>query len=294
MPDPPLAQPIWDTLSPEAQAAVSELVDAFERRVAALQEQGRCNSTDSSRPPSSDPPSVKRRPPSPPSGKKRGGQPGHPRHARPLVPPEADHHVIECKPPQCRWCGDTLAGDDPEPLRHQVAELPPVLPVVDEYRLHRLTCPRCRTSTRAKLPAGTPAGAFGPRLRAILGVLAGTYRLGKRPIQQLALDLLGLSISTGMISRLERQAAADLEAPVEGLREHVRRADSAHIDETSWWQGRDKMGLWTAVAKSATVFTIARPRGAEVAKAMLGTAARKFVISDGLKSYNWINRRQYC
>ena len=42
MPDhPPLVQPIWDTLSPEAEAAVSELVDSFERRVAALQEQGR-------------------------------------------------------------------------------------------------------------------------------------------------------------------------------------------------------------------------------------------------------------
>jgi hypothetical protein len=30
-----------------------------------------------------------------------------------------------------------------------------------------------------------------------------------------------------------------LEAPVEGLREYVRTAAVAHIDETSWWQGRD-------------------------------------------------------
>jgi transposase len=291
---PPLAQPIWDTLSPEAQAAVSELVDSFERRVAALQEQGRRNSTNSSRPPSSDPPSVKRRPPSPPSGKKRGGQPGHARHARPLVPPEELRQVIECRPPECRWCGDALAGDDPEPLRHQVAEVPPVRPVVDEYRLHRLTCRRCRTTTRARLPPGVPAGAFGPRLRAILSVLAGAYRLGKRPIRQLASDLLGLSISAGMICRLERQAAADLEAPVEELRRHVRPAASAHIDETSWWQGRDKMWLWTAVTKSATVFAIAKSRGADVARGMLGTDARKVVISDRFKGYSWIKRRQYC
>ena len=64
-------------------------------------------------------------------------------------------------------------------------------PSVDEYRLHRLTCPRCRTSTCATLPPGVPTGAFGPRLRAILSVLAGGYRLGKRPIRQLAFDLLG-------------------------------------------------------------------------------------------------------
>ena len=106
-----------------------------------------------------------------------------------------------------------------------------------------------------------PTGAFGPRLRAILSVLAGAYRLGKRPIRQLAFDLFGLSISTGMICRLERQGAAELEAPVEELRQHVRTAASAHIDETSWWQGRDKTWLWAAVTKRATVFTIATSRG---------------------------------
>ena len=151
--------------------------------------------------------------------------------------------------------------------------MPPVLPVVDEYRLHRLKCPRCRTSTCATLPPGVPTGAFGPRLRAILSVLAGAYRLGKRPIRQLAFDLLGLSISIGMICRLERQAAAELEAPVEELREYVREAAVAHIDETSWWQGRDKMWLWAAVTQLVTVFTIAPSRGAEVAKGILGTDA---------------------
>src|SRR3954471_8019855 len=291
---PPIAQPLWDGMPAEAQAAVSELLDSFRRRIAELEQRLGRNSTNSSRPPSSDPPSLKRRPPAPPSGKKRGGQPGHQRHVRPLVPPEAVSRVIECRPPQCRWCGDALAGDDPEPLRHQVAEVPPVRPVVDEYRLHRLSCPRCRTATRAKLPPGVPAGAFGPRLRAVLSVLAGAYRLGKRPIQQLALDLLGLSISAGAICRLERHAAADLEAPVEELRRHVRTAASAHIDETSWWQGRAKMWLWAAVTKSATVFTIAKSRGADVARRMLGTQARKVVISDRFKSYSWIKRRQYC
>ena len=240
---PPLSPAIWDTLSPEAQAAVTALVRSFERRVAELEERLNTNSTNSSKPPSSDPPSVKRRPPAPPSGKKRGGQPGHRHHPRPLVPLEQLRQVIECQPPRCRWCGDDLRGDDPEPIRHQVAEVPPIRPVVDEYRLHRLRCPRCGTSTCAALPPGVPAGAFGPRLRAILSVLAGAYRPGKRPIRQLADDLLGLSISTGMIARLERQAAAELEAPVEGLREYIRNADSAHSDETSWKQGRDKAWL---------------------------------------------------
>src|SRR5512147_2065050 len=291
---PPLPPAIWDTLSPEAQAAVTALVRSFERRIAEFEERLNTNSTNSSKPPSSDPPSVKRRPPTSPSGKKRGGQSGHRHHPRALVPPEQLRQVIECKPPRCRWCGDDLRGDDPEPIRHQVAEVPPIQPVVDEYRLHRLRCPRCGTSTCATLPPGVPTGAFGPRLRAILSVLAGAYRLGKRPIRRLADDLLGLSISTGMICRLERQGAAELEAPVEGLREYVRNADSAPIDETSWKQGRDKAWLWVAVTSLVTVFAIATSRGADVAKNLLGAGRRKVVISDRLKSYTWIKRRQFC
>src|SRR4051794_33683086 len=291
---PPIPQPLWDGLPAEARAAVSALVDSYQRRIAELEQRLGRNSTNSSRPPSSDPPSVKRRPPVPSTGKKRGGQPGHPRQARPLVPPEQLRQVIDCKPPECRWCHQQLQGDDPEPIRHQVAELPPVKPTVDEYRLHRLTCPRCRTSTCATLPPGVPTGAFGPRMRAILSVLAGGYRLGKRPIRRLAFDLLGLTISVGMICRLGRQSADELEAPVEGLREYVREAAVAHIDETSWWQGRDKMWLWTAVTRLVTVFTIAPSRGADVARVILGTDAGKVVISDRLASYGWIQRRQFC
>src|SRR3954453_22743938 len=204
---PPLPHHIWSTLSPEAQVAVSAVILSLEQRIADLEEKLNKNSTNSSRPPSSDPPSVKRPPPAPASGKERGGQPGHRRQARPLVPPDQLRHVIDCKPPECRWCHQVLQGDEPEPIRHQVAEVPPVQPTVDEYRLHRLVCPRCRTSTCATLPPGVPPGAFGPRLRAILSVLAGGYRLGQGPIRRLAFDLLGLSISIGMICRLERQSA---------------------------------------------------------------------------------------
>src|SRR5947208_1658035 len=85
---PPLPQPIRDQLPPEAQAAVAVLVQSFERRIADLEERLDKNSTNSSKPPSPDPPSVKRPPPAPSTDRKRGGQPGHRRQARPHVPPE--------------------------------------------------------------------------------------------------------------------------------------------------------------------------------------------------------------
>src|ERR1700758_4505928 len=96
-PHPPIPEPLWNTVPPEAQAALLEVIGSLESRIAALEKttaelQARLtlNSTNSSRPPSTDPPAVKlkRRPPVPPSGRKRGGQPGHRRHTRALVPPE--------------------------------------------------------------------------------------------------------------------------------------------------------------------------------------------------------------
>src|SRR5438067_10643093 len=132
------------------------------------------NSSNSSLPPSSDRFHGKRRPPPPPDQprKKRGGQPGHPRHQRPLVPPDRVRQIIPCKPTTCRRCGQRLTGSDPDPLRHQVAELPVVVPDVVEYQLHRLLCPSCRTSTCGTLPPEVK-GHFGPRLEATLALLAG-------------------------------------------------------------------------------------------------------------------------
>jgi transposase len=118
-----ITQHVWDGFSDEARAVVSALVEGFERRIAELEERLNRNSTNSSKPPSSDPIGVKRRPPAPPSKKRRGGQEGHPRRLRALVPPGRVTTVTDRKPSECRRCGHPLSGEDAEPRRHQVAKL---------------------------------------------------------------------------------------------------------------------------------------------------------------------------
>jgi transposase len=297
---PPIPAELWSQIPPAAQAAILALVQQYEQRLQALQRQVdqlterlNQNSTNSSRPPSSDPPHVKRRPPQPPSGRKKGGQPGHARQQRPLVPPEQLKQSIPVKPSACRKCGLALDGEDPHPRRHQVAEIPPVQAEVTEYHLHRLVCTACGTRTCASLPAGVPAGAFGPRLQALLSVLAGGYRLGKRPIRQLAFDLFGLSISTGMIAKLERATAEALQQPMAELEEHIR-SQNANVDETSWREAMHKAWLWVVVTPLVTVFHIAATRCGKVAGGLLGSAYRQVVTSDRWKAYNGFRRRQYC
>jgi transposase len=302
-PMPPLPEPLWKTASPEVQAAVLALVEYYEQRLAQLESRVKdlenrlkLNSTNSSKPPSSDPIGLKRKPPSPPSKKKRGGQPGHPKAHRALVPPEKVRDTINCIPISCRRCGHELSGEDPEPLIHQVAELPRIEPIVDEYRLHRLVCPDCGEKTCGVLPEGVPIGRFGPYLQAMLAMLAGAYRLSKRQIQQVSADMLGLKISTGMISKLERQSAAALEAPYNELATSVHQADAVNIDETSWREDRRKRWLWVTVTRLATVFTIARNRSGEIAVALLGSRDGQVVSSDRFSAYEWImaSWRQVC
>ena len=304
MSDPlPLSKDVWDRTPPEAQALIVSLIhqvqilsrrlDELEATNRKLMERLGMNSRNSSKPPSSDRPDVKRAPPKQRSGKKRGGQPGHHRETRPLVPSHKVRNRIELRPTNCRACGGELSGDDPEPLRHQVAEIPPFEPVVDEYRQHRLTCEACGISTCAELPSGVPLGDFGPRLQSIIGLLSGVYRLGKRPIQQLMGDLCGLSISTGMICKLQRRMVESLAQPMRQLQDHIRTED-ANMDETSWRENRRRVWLWIVVTQGATLFRIAKTRGACVIRELLGTKVRYVVTCDRAKAYRYLKRIQWC
>ncbi len=287
---------LWETIPAPAQAYLLILfrqMDELEQRVADLEARLNQNSSNSSKPPSSGPIHQKRRPPEKPSGRKRGGQKGHDRHERSLVRPEQVDEVIECRPSHCRRCGGELAGKDGNPARHQVAELPPIRPHVSEYRLHRLQCPCCSTVTRASLPLGVPRGAFGPRLQSVLSLLSAGYRIGKRGVCQLAHDLLGLSISTGMVCKLQKATSAILAGPVSELSQHVQK-ENANVDETGWRQENKKAWLWVAVTSKATLFRIATSRAAKVAKAILGESYSKIATCDRYRAYLWIRNCQLC
>src|SRR4051794_5174454 len=113
------------------------------------------NSSTPSKPPSTDPPHHKRKPPVPRSGRKRGGQPGHRRHERPLVPPDQVDEVVECRPSHCDACAAPLAGNDAEPFPRQGGGIPPIPPPPPQKPPHTLT----RRRWGPRTPRGPPPGA---------------------------------------------------------------------------------------------------------------------------------------
>ena len=134
----------------------------------------------SSLPPSCEHPHAKPTPMEKSSGRKRGGQPGHPKHERKLIPVELCDDVQILKPRCCRGCGARLTGSDPEPLRHQVIELPQPEPTnnLAERSLRHAVIWR-------KLSFGTQSAAGSRFVESILSVIATCRQQHRNPLDYL-------------------------------------------------------------------------------------------------------------
>lgn len=287
---PSIPADLWDAIPPNLRPAIAAVVGGLEARVADLEARLNQTSANSSRPPSADPPHAKPAPPRPPSGNRKGGQPGHPKAARPTLPPDV---VVPLKPARCRRCSRRLTGDDAAPLVHQVHEIPEVKPHVTEYRRHRLACPGCGAVTCAPLPAGA-AGGYGPRVQAVCGLLAGGHRLGKRAVSRAMGDLFGLPISPAAVCDLQVQTAGALE-PVHAAALGYTRTRPANVDETGWREGRAKAWLWAAVAATVTAFVVRSTRGRAAFDDLVGPSP-PVLTTDRYGVYAHLpgDRRQVC
>ena len=213
-----------------------------------------------------------------------------------MVPLEDVATVLPIKPTHCSRCHLPLQGEDPQPSRHQVIELPPVQPMVTEYQVHRLACPACGILTRADLPVGVPAGGFGPRVQAIVALYTGAYHLSKRTTQDVMADLCGLPLSLGTIANLEHATVQALAAPVAEAQTYVREQARAYLDETGWRAGHARAWLWVAVTAWVTVFVVRLSRGAKVAQELLGDRFCGILVTDRWSAYTWYPTRwrQVC
>jgi transposase len=300
----PPVPPSRITIPPEIEAemtpAVKEFVlaafAALESRIEELERQlQRLTPQNSSLPPSTQHPHAKpKREELEPAQRKRGGQPGHRQHCRKLLPPEECQQIIVSKPSVCRCCRKSLAGSDPQPVRHQVWELPPLQPIVIEYQLHRLRCKNCGRMTCGELPAGVPAGQSGPRLVAFTGLLMGHFRQSKRRAAMFLQDFLKMPCAASLTVKMQNQVAAALHAPYRELQNCLAEQRQLFMDETPTKQAQQKAWLWTAVAPLMAVFAIFSSRKAEAIPKLLGNSFSGIINCDRAKMYWQAKRLQWC
>lgn len=288
----------------ERIAQLQARIEALVQEVKALRSRLGQNSSNSNKPPSSDSPAQRehrnkdKKKKKEGKGRKAGGQRGHQGARRSLVPPEEVDEVKPILPSRCTCCGEGVqfASGGPPPVRHQVWEIPPIKPHVTEYQLMAGWCVNCQVWTRAQLPADVPAEAFGPRLMGLVALMTGRMRISKRLTQELLADILGVTVSLGSISAMEKRVTSMLEQPYTQACQYMREQPCVHIDETGWYQRSKRAWLWVVATKLMSVFAIVRSRGGEVAKKLLGEDFAGITVSDRWSGYGWLETdlRQLC
>jgi len=280
-------------MPPAAHSALLAPLQHYKQRLADREARLRQNSTHSSKPPSSEHPHAKPARPRPKALRGCGGQPGHHKHQRPLLAPEQCPQVIPCVPPTCRRCAAPLSGTDPQPLRHQVWEVPAIKPGVTQYQRQRLTG-RCGTVTGGALPAGVPTGQAGPRLNAFRGLLLSCFRQSQRRAALFLRRIRNQPASPGWMVSLQKRAAQAVQPAYDELVRQRQQQAVRYIDESPSKEGKTTRWIWTFGAATFTLFATRPSRAADLLTDWLGQAYTGVIHGDRARMSWSFGRRQWC
>lgn len=265
-------------------AALMERVARLEAQLAAA----RKNSGNSSKPPSSD----IAKPPRPELGKagkqkrKRGGQPGHPRHERPPFGPEDIDQTWDYSLGACPDCGGQLTpGDEPPRVLQQVEIV--ARPIqVSEHRGLACFCPHCQKTHYAPLPEEVRrAGLIGPRLTAVVAFLKGGCHCSFSTIRKFLRDVVGVTISRSQLRNVCAKVADSLETAYQQLLVALPEQDLLNVDETGHKEYQQRMWTWCFRASLFTLFKIDASRGSDVLLEVLGREFHGVLGCDYFSAY---------
>lgn len=273
-------------------AAQATIIEQLKAKIVELEARLNKNSSNSSKPPSTDPLWKKQK--SKVGGKnKKGAQPGHAGANRELLPSEEVDEVVACTPTEICPCGGKVElGLDFE--RKQVFEIPRFDPTCTEYQIFSGCCASCHTKFKGPLPIGTPTGILGPNALALISILTGQYHLSKRDVEEIMLDCFGLPVSLGSVCNAEQVVAEALEQPVLEASEAIRHESVVGADETGHPVSGKCSWMWIALCSKLAVFFARSSRSKTVAEEILGKEFAGILVSDRYGAYKWVGRRQFC
>ncbi|MFA5596205.1 MAG: IS66 family transposase [Pusillimonas sp.] len=255
------------------------------------------NSSNSHKPPSSDPPqSNSGRFPSRAKSKGRKHRPGV---ARKMLPPEKVTQFITLQPDTCCRCGQDISKVSPTGDRvSQQLDLPEEIPlVVREFHRHVVTCPHCQANTTACIPSEYSSRLVGLKLAAFISTLRPKFHMSVQQIQELLLLLFGSTgqISEGTIVNVETGTSCAAASVYREARDQIQKASSIWSDETGWFHPGIRPWLWVATSENLSLFQLSLSRSSKALKHLLGNYSG-FLTSDRWGSYSIypLQMRQLC
>jgi transposase len=233
----PLTREMFDVIYAQGQDALFSFVSDLHARVVALEEQAAKNSSNSSKPPSSDGLSKKPLEPMTASlrkktGKKVGGQPGH--AGTTLTQVDQPDEVVVHRLDICPTCQADLATALPvSQSRRQVFEMPDPRVVVTEHQAVTLTCPACGKGCAASFPFGVEQPVqYGPNLLGFATYLHGVHLVPFARCAQIVQDITSAPFSPGSLARALQAAYTKLQPFEEAVQTVLAKVPVKHVDET--------------------------------------------------------------
>jgi transposase len=273
-------------------AVLLEKIKQLEERITQLEAElakAKKNSSNSSKPPSSDITNPASQPPK--KGKKggkrkRGGQPGHPRHERPSFAPEQIDVTWTHYYTGCPCCGGTLVDtDEPKKVLQQV-ELKPISIVVQEHQRSAQRCTDCGKVHCIPWPEDLKkAGLVGPRLTALVAFLKSACHMSFSSIRKYLRDVVGVTISRGQLRKVVAKVTDSLLEPYEQLLAMLPGEEHMNVDETGHKDNGKRLWTWCFRAALYTVFKISPSRGSDVLLEVLGTEFNGVLGCDYFSAY---------
>jgi transposase len=229
------------------------------------------DSTNSSKPPSSD--GLGKKPTIPGSqrgrsGKKPGGQRGH--AGTTLNPVPNPDQVLQHALDQCA-CGFDLSKIEADKTKTcQVFDIPKIQIQVTEHQMESKICPCCGSREWAEPPAGvkgiSPA-EYGPQIKAFGMDLMHQHFVPSRRTQEILSGITGHSLSIGSLMNWSEDIFYSLEPFEMIVIRHLCEAGVANFDETGMRCEGKLHWLHSASTSKFTFYGIHAKRGAEAMNA---------------------------
>lgn len=243
------------------------------------------NSSNSSKPPSSD--IVKPiRPRKPPGKRKKGGQKGHQRTVRPVIPEDELDWLTQYSFEQCPCCGGPVTTDTENPVsRVQQIEIVSRTESTEHQSLAS-HCAACNKTHVCKIPPEVrKAGLCGVELSSIIGFLKGACHASLATIRKYLRDVYDLKLSRGLLAKVVDKVSKAIAPLYEDLFGCLKAQRVLNVDETGHRDSGKRMWTWCFRGAGFTVFKIDASRGSGVLLDVLGEEFNGIIGCDYFSAY---------
>lgn len=228
-------------------------------------------------------------------GRKPGAQYG--RQANRPAPEHVDR-VFEAELPRCcPDCGGVIVEEEVQD-QYQT-DIPPVVPIVTQFRVHVGACQDCRRKVRGRHEeqtsdaVGAAAHQIGPKALATASHLHSVLGIPYGKVAELFKRSFGLAVVPSALVRAQSRLGTRVGPVVEELEQAVRQAPFVYPDETGWRINASSAWLWVFVTEWVTVYTIDRSRGRDVIERVLGAGFAGSVGHDGWGPYGCLEEANH-